>query len=278
MVCALCKEREANKKNTHYLTDGIIRSCLNQDGSGEREKGFYFDLSNKSAFVEFNFQRETSVEKLEESLGRQPTDEEIQNAKNIPFSVDFVFCNQCENIFSEIENIFIDTILPRFRNTNLNGVNQININERKEVRLFFYLQVWRTHICENTLKLSGVAAENLRKIILNYQTITLDELNNYPLSVTYLQTTGDLKEYTTNFVGFTNDKNPYLIFLNDFVIQFFELTESIRFFDFHGLNTVDKFHNFINSDFISFSFYFFTLNGLSATSYCNNFPFGSFIF
>lgn len=55
MICALCKNREADKKNTHYLTDGIIRSCLNQDGSGDREKGFYFDLSNKSSYVEFNF-------------------------------------------------------------------------------------------------------------------------------------------------------------------------------------------------------------------------------
>ena len=35
MVGTLCKEREANKTNTHYLTDGIIRSCLNQEGKTE---------------------------------------------------------------------------------------------------------------------------------------------------------------------------------------------------------------------------------------------------
>jgi hypothetical protein len=45
MICALCKEREANKKNTHYLTDGVIRSCLNHDGGNERENGLYFDVS-----------------------------------------------------------------------------------------------------------------------------------------------------------------------------------------------------------------------------------------
>ncbi|MBK8657107.1 MAG: hypothetical protein IPN20_25120 [Haliscomenobacter sp.] len=39
-ICALCAKNEANKKNTHYLTDGIIRSCLNEDGSNVREKGF----------------------------------------------------------------------------------------------------------------------------------------------------------------------------------------------------------------------------------------------
>jgi hypothetical protein len=84
-ICALCKENTADKTNIHHLTDGIIRSCLNQDGSGEREKGFYFDVSNNTAFVEFNFQRGTSIDKLEESLGRQSTDEEIDKAKQIPF-------------------------------------------------------------------------------------------------------------------------------------------------------------------------------------------------
>ncbi len=30
MICALCQEREANKKNTHYLSDGIIIVIINQ--------------------------------------------------------------------------------------------------------------------------------------------------------------------------------------------------------------------------------------------------------
>jgi len=61
-------------------------------------------------------------------LGRQPTDEEIENAKKIPFSVDYVFCNQCENLFSEIENFFIDIILPKFRNSDLDDINNIEIS------------------------------------------------------------------------------------------------------------------------------------------------------
>jgi hypothetical protein len=247
MACALCKEREANKKNTHYLTDGIIRSCLNQEGSGEREKGFYFDLSNNSAFVEFNFQRETSISKLEESLGREPTDDEIEKAKQIPFSVDYVFCSDCEAIFTSIENSFIENILPQFRESDLNDTAEIEITDCKEIRLFFYLQVWRTHICEQTLNLPEHIAENLRQIILNYNAVENAELNNFPLSITYLQTLGGAEEYTTNFVGFTNDKNPYLIFMNDFIIQFFDSNEQIRFFDFHGLNS-ENYHDFINQN------------------------------
>jgi len=33
MVCALCLEKEASKINTHYLTDAIIRTCLNLKGN-----------------------------------------------------------------------------------------------------------------------------------------------------------------------------------------------------------------------------------------------------
>lgn len=248
MTCALCKEREANKKNTHYLTDGIIRSCLNQEGSGEREKGFYFDLSNNSAFVEFNFQRETSISKLEESLGREPTDDEIEKAKQIPFSVDYVFCSECEDIFTSIESSFIENILPKLRDTDLTDIADIEIAEYKEIKLFFYLQVWRTHICEQTLNLPEHIAENSRQIILNYSTVENVELTKFPLSITYLQTLGGVAEYTTNFVGFTNDKNPYLIFMNDFVIQFFESNEEFRFLDFYGLNTEPEFEDFLNQN------------------------------
>lgn len=46
-ICKFCEHNEATKKNTHYLTDGIIRSCLNIGGTNSREKGMMFDISNK---------------------------------------------------------------------------------------------------------------------------------------------------------------------------------------------------------------------------------------
>ncbi len=246
MTCALCKEREANKKNTHFLTDGIIRSCLNLEGSKEREKGFYFDLSNDNAFIEFKFQRETSVDKLISSLGRDVTNEEIEKAKSIPFSVDNVFCSVCESIFTKIESKFINEILPVFRDTDLTGKDTINLVDIKTVRLFFYIQIWRTSVCDDTLKISEDVTENLRQIILKHTTINANELSHYPLAITYLQTTGGEAEYTTNYVGFTNDRNPNLIIMNDFVIQFYEYSDSVRFFDFFGLTTEQNYNGLIN--------------------------------
>jgi hypothetical protein len=142
MTCALCIEKEANKKNTHFLTDGVIRSCLNIEGSKDRERGFYFRMASHEPFVDFNFQRSTPAEKVAESLGRPISDEEVNNAKEIPFSVDYVFCSDCEKLFTEIENRFLADILPRFRNHDLAAQQSVVIEDVVLARLFFYLQIW----------------------------------------------------------------------------------------------------------------------------------------
>lgn len=251
MKCPLCTIREADKKNTHYFTDKIIRSCLNLDGGNERETGFYFDLSNDTAFVEFNFQRETSIPKLEETLGRVATEEEIEQAKKIPFSVDYVFCTNCEAIFTEIEDAFINRILPKLRDAGISELEELDFEYIKIIRLFFYIQIWRTAVCEKAFKLSPETFEKLRLIIINNVTITDQEIKNFPLGITYLETLGGEKEYTSNFVGFTNDRKPNLVILNDFVIQFYESNEDVKFFDFYNLNNheFEKFANFNEDKF-----------------------------
>lgn len=88
--------------------------------------------------------------------------------------------------------------------------------------------------------------------ILNPDNYETQDVSIYPLSVTYLETLGGQAEYTSNFVGFTNDKNPYLIFFNDFIIQFYESQESIQFKAIHGLNSEEVYQDFINSNEQSF--------------------------
>ena len=70
MICALCKLEKEPKSNTHFLTDAIIRSSLNIDGGKIRERGLYFSCSNDSPYIEFNFQRDTPVTKLEKAINR----------------------------------------------------------------------------------------------------------------------------------------------------------------------------------------------------------------
>lgn len=242
MVCALCQEREANKKNTHYLSDGIIRKCLNIGGTNERERGFYFDISNGNPFVEFNFQRIDEVN-LEKALGRAPNEKELENARQIPFSVDYVFCDLCEKSFTEFESEFSVKILPKLRGADLTGIKSLTFKETSLIRMFFYIQIWRNSICEEIFNLKKETEEELRLIILNRKT---ENINHLPLAITYLETLGGDLAFTENYVGSTSDKNPYIIFMNDFVIQFFDDKNSMNFEDFYGLNNTKDFGESVN--------------------------------
>lgn len=246
MTCPLCDNLEGTKKNTHYLTDSIIRTTLNQDGSNKREKGLYFNMSNTNSSVDFNFQRGTSISKIEKELGRETTEEENEKAKATPFSVDDIFCPDCENIFTIIETKFIQNILQKFRKADLNNITKIELEDIKTTRLFFFLQVWRTSICTNNFSISKKSSNQLRQFILNHETVSKTEIDKFPLSITYLQTKGEQKNYTQNLVGHISDSNPYLIMMNDFVIQFFDSSDSVRFFDFHHINEKENYLDYIN--------------------------------
>jgi hypothetical protein len=232
-ICALCKKNKPDKKNTHFLTDAIIRPCLNEDGSNEREKGFYYDISTGKMDTEFNFQRGATEATFLKEMGRLPTDEENKKARVIPFSVDYIFCTDCENKFTKIEDAFTKKFLPEFREKNMEQTTGFETFDYKTVRMFFLLQVWRTSICTQILKLSPLIEEQLRVII--HEDLQ-EEVNKFLLNVTYLNTTGGAKEYTTNFVGYASGKNPYIIFMNDFVIQFFEPVMFIGYMRLYGIN------------------------------------------
>lgn len=247
MTCKLCTQKEADKKNTHYLTDSIIRLCLNEDGSNIREKGFMFDVSNSSPFVEFSFQRETSHNSIIEALGREATDEEIESAKQNAFSVDYVFCSACEKLFTNIENNFTDNILPKLRGNDLTGKTEVSFDEKIIIRKFFLLQVWRTSVCDPSFYIPPKLQEQLRKIIFNEDNTDINILQ-IPLNITYLNTLGDDFEYTKNLVGLGSIEGNSVIFFNDFIIQAFEDKDSAKYIDIYGINSKDDFDYFTNSN------------------------------
>lgn len=251
--CKLCEENEANKKNTHYLTDSIIRSALNKDGSNEREKGFYFGIDSSDPFIRFNFQR-IDGETLESVLGRDPTDEELEKARSIPFSVDYYFCSECEKRFTEIENDFISKILPNFRQKDLTGLSELKFREIEICRLFFVLQVYRSAECDSDFKISAKLKEKLRIQILERKPDF-----SIPLSVSYLQTIGGDIYYTENSVGYVSGSNPSVIFMNDFVVQIFDNDKEIKYEALYGLNSKIDFEKYLNINEEEFLFKIFSV-------------------
>lgn len=244
-ICKLCQEKEADRKNTHYLTDAIIRSALNHDGGNARETGMMFDVSNTRNGIQARFQRSTSASVVEETFGRAPTDKEIEQAKKVPFSVDYVFCTSCEKIFTAIEEDFLKGVLPKLRGHDFKGITEIKFYETFIIRRFFLLQVYRTSVCDPGYNISSKFQEELRELIYNPEP-DLARLTSIPLNVTYTNTVGKDYEYTRNFVGIASWDYNSLILFNDFIIQAFENIKAVKYVDFLGFNEPKTFGYFIN--------------------------------
>ncbi|MBC6994896.1 hypothetical protein QWY85_13905 [Neolewinella lacunae] len=247
MKCLLCGINEATRSNTHYLTDSIIRSALNVDGKNIRDTGLFWQFSTQKAGARFGFQQATNIAKLEEVLGRQPTDEEIAHAvAETAFSVDNHFCPSCEVHFGEIERPFIETTLPKFRGADLTGISEIGVEDVRISRAFFLLQVLRSALCDKAFNVSSGVLDDLKYLILNFQDADVTQFTKYPLLVTYLQTTGGQTAYTENQVGFVVYDIHRIILMNDFVVQFFEKEPDVVLADFNDLYDLSDFEHFLN--------------------------------
>lgn len=225
-ICALCQKNEADKTNTHYFTDVLIKQTLNEDGSNQRDKTTSFEISNAS--IKNNL-KGTSPEKINDLLGREATDEEIEEWKDtLVCSVDNVFCKECESLFADIENEFTGKILPKLRPsfigkgtedllddvTKDNSSIKFSDNETVVIHLFFYVQIWRSHICEPAFRICDEnTIEILRNIILNYKNAKMKDIKSIPLIIYYLKTPSR-KEYTRNEVIKCNNS----LMINDFQV------------------------------------------------------------
>ncbi|RZJ92142.1 MAG: hypothetical protein EOO20_02785 [Chryseobacterium sp.] len=250
-ICQCCRTNPANKTNTHYLTDGIIRNCLNELGSNKREKGAMFDISSSKTSIEFAFQRSTSQRAIIEGLGHEPSEKEIEEAKHNAFSVDYVFCSACEEKFGEIERPFMEEILPKFRDKDMSGTTELVLVENIVIRKFFLLQIFRTSIAENEYWISEELENKLRSMIMD-ESADNTQILSIPLNISYLNTAGGDFDYTRNTVGIAYLENHKIILFNDFLIQFFEKPSEIIYVDFFRVNdkaSVSYFTNFNEESF-----------------------------
>ena len=254
--CKLCKQEKEAKPNTHFLSDFIIKTALNKNGKSERNTGLYFEIDSGKSSVNFNYQQIDSQD-VEKYLGRKVTEEEIKNSiKKKDFAVDDSFCKDCENKFTLIENTFNNKLLNSFRKSDLTNKEELILNEdnSKLIRMFFLLQFWRVSVCNYTFTLSEAMSEFLRIKILNND---YNQLEYIPLSITYLETVRDAgddeteKYKTNNLVNPLELKNPYILLMNDFILQLYD-KEPFNFDVFFGINKLEDFKDFLNHHKLNF--------------------------
>ncbi len=234
--CNLCGAIKPLKSNTHYLTDAIIRPCLNAIGTKGREKGLFFDISTNQTFLTPHFQRETNIDKIVEVYGREPNADEIEETRSKrAYSVDNVFCSDCEAKFTSIENVFL---------RNIEKFKTGKFSDSKIIRRFFYLQLWRTAICDENFIIPENTLQYMKHCLQD--DCELSEMNRLPLSITYLETPKGCE--SENCVGIAIGANPYVILMNDFIIQLYDSVSAVQFYDLLGINKIETYKSFINYD------------------------------
>lgn len=243
MLCLLCKEKEANQTGSHIFTHSLISNCINEPGKKGRNKELMFGLSvyeDENLFVG----NEVLPDKILDVKGRELNEQEIKNNAN-NFVLDNVYCSDCEKLFAVIENEFSKNIINKVRNEK---IYEFNTPENLLIRIYFYIQIWRASSFKwnDWYLLNKPFEEELRKIVLesckDFKNVVSDELKDkilkIPIVINYLETPAE--EGSSNIIVIPKKVNPYIIFICDFVLEFFDNIDHMPisgdFGNFYGLN------------------------------------------
>jgi hypothetical protein len=248
--CKLCKVNDADKTGSHIVPAFILKTLF------ERNKEFVFSIGSKN--VSNHIGRELTPEKIEDYMGRQLTDEEIEK-NNIPFIVDYIFCDSCEKRLGHLETIYSADVHQKIDGYKIESNQIISIeNSSALISLFWYSVIWRLSVCNNTVFKLKAPDEGKLRIYLdnNVKTSVGDQkkhLKNmpdeiiYPLAICFNSNSVD--KITSNLVeGNSYYKNPYLIYCNEYiVVLYFKISQVYGMkHSFYGLETVFEVKELIN--------------------------------
>lgn len=194
--CFLCKKRTADKTGSHIIPNFLIQSSFADDKSKGRGNELIFPVS---IIADFRFGREVLPEKIENSIGRLPTEEEIENniAEPIPYIKDYIFCKECEERLGTIENLYSNAIIQVKGN---NSLEEVDIQKHLS-HLFWLSVIWRISVTNFGFKFRSdtLIQEEMRTILDNC--LCLDA-NDIPDSGKYID---QLSKYCYYLIKFKED-------------------------------------------------------------------------
>ncbi|MCW4468250.1 DUF4238 domain-containing protein [Flavobacterium sp. MFBS3-15] len=253
--CKLCKKNDATQTGSHIVPAFILKTLF------ERNKEFVVTISKTN--VVKNVGRELSPEKIQEYMGRQLTDKELES-NHIPFIQDYIFCPQCEKNLGYLESTYSEAIHQKYNRVNITESEIIKLSNKSFlISLFWYSIIWRMSIAhENPFTLKSKEENKLRDYLFFNLKSSLKSLKNYisekpneciyPIAVCLNsnfknRVTGNTVEINTNY------RNPYLMHCNEYIIIMYFKPSQINAIQhwFYGLEytfTIKDILNFDNSD------------------------------
>lgn len=184
-ICLLCKKRVADKTGSHIIPNFLIQSSFANGRMNGRGQELIFPVN---IFADFRFGREIQPEKVENAIGRELTEEEVELNTNepIPYVRDYIFCKNCEDRLGVIENLYSSKI------NTINVENQAcTIDIAPHLSHLFWLSViWRISATKFEIKFNPNIEEKIRRILDTCLSLKADSIVSTGYYINLLDTFG----------------------------------------------------------------------------------------
>jgi hypothetical protein len=240
--CPICRNREANKKNVHLIPWFLIKKCITERGSGERDMELSFSI-DPTSFTKMYTGRGILPENIEE-FGEL---HDFQKEKENPYSRDNIICAVCEDNLSRLEAIFAsqfaDKKLKSAFHSKLEYLNGHSVYiDSKYNSLLYHLLIQSIFYRCSIGRFNGFSLnqdtekkieENLRIAFLIQDfrklkaTDNIDFPNSFPvLTCSFYIPVGE--DPTKNFIVVNKSRFPYFIMAGKWMFQLFEAEKHLK--------------------------------------------------
>jgi hypothetical protein len=252
MKCLLCDQNEANQTGAHIFPAWMTATAFDVAGRN-RDYEIIFSLRPFVSKLPY-FGRSVQPEKITEQIGREISENEIQEQVN-ELVVNNLWCRNCEKRFKIVEDYFheqVDLQLTDFSKCNDTGVSDLKETNKYIIRLFLYSLFFRAHVAD--FMEFHLYSKTYKKIkyFLNYYikddlNATIDFINSsyrndqilkYPIRCFKIeQRLNESKGWV-----FIHNKHykPYGLVINNYFIQFYGKGDHARFRpeSFFGISSI----------------------------------------
>jgi hypothetical protein len=232
-ICKLCEQKVADKTGSHIIPFFLLRKMVNDEGKKARDNEVSFRIST-SEMVNYHFGKSLLPEKIETFLGREMTQEEIEQNFN-QFIRDHIFCSECEKRFQTIETEFSSSFYnkrqkftPDSNHSNSLNYKTISGDTALTIRAFFLSIIWRcsaSRIFDNSI--DRTVQSKIRELLMLCLPLEQNdllgqlkknerELRQYPMGLMFLN-----EQSSDVCITHPVANAPYYFVFDEFVLFFY---------------------------------------------------------
>lgn len=241
-VCPICRKNESNKKNVHLIPWFLIKKCITERGSGDRDMELSFTIDPYS-FTKLYRGRSILPEKVEE-FGEL---HDLQKEKENPYSRDNLICAKCEENLSRLEAIFASQFTEKkIKNAHQPDLEKLNGNSiffdtnyshplyQLLIQSIFYrcsIGKFNGFFLNSTIEAKIEANLRTAFLLSNFKKFTASEqinlLYTFPLiTSSFLIPEGE--DPTKKFIVVNQSRFPYFIMAGKWMFQLFESEKHLK--------------------------------------------------